>query len=127
MSILAQLNTTTGEWAVNADPETPSPVLEIGFVGPEPTVTFDGLSFGWSCAVEGKEPLSAAYPPDGVKYVSTDQAYISTDTISLDYEDSAVLSIWAENAGQRYETEVVVNIPPAPEATVEPIDDEEGS
>jgi hypothetical protein len=111
MSILAQLHVGTGVWQIAAEPESPSPVVEIGFVGDETPVRFDGLTFGFACDVDGGETIVRTYPPEGVSYVQTDQAYISTDMLLLEPGDEATLLVWAENAGERYEETVSFSVP----------------
>jgi hypothetical protein len=112
MSVLAQLDVDTGVWQIAAEPESASPVVEIGFVGGEISVRFDGLTFGFVCDVDEGDTFTATYPPEGVTYVETDQAYISSDMLHLERGDEVTLTVWAENAGERHEDTVAFTVPP---------------
>lgn len=111
MSILAKLNLADGQWTTNVQPESPSPDVEIGFHHNGSRAEFDNLAFGFTVTVDGDEKYVASYPPAGAKYISSDQRYISNDRVTLLYDDEATLSIWAENAGQRYEHSVDFVVP----------------
>ncbi len=112
MSVLAQLHVGTGVWQISAEPESPAVVVKIGFVGDQTPVRFDGLTFGFVCDVDGSDTFTATYPPEGVTYVETDQAYISSDMLHLKRGDEVTLTVWAENAGERHEDTVVFTVPP---------------
>jgi hypothetical protein len=103
MSVLAQLHFGTGDWIWKVAPESPAPDIEIGFTDEDLPVPFDNLSFGLRVVANGKEVSEASYPPPGVKYVSTDQDYISNDRVQLSADDLVTISVWAENAGVRYD------------------------
>ena len=104
MSVLAQLHFGTGEWTWKVAPESPAPDIEIGFTDSELPVDFDNLSFGLTVTANGEEAFEASYPLPGVKYVATDQEYISNDRAQLKADDLVTVSVWAENAGVRYES-----------------------
>ena len=111
MSIFAQLNLFNGQWTTIVQPESSSPVLEIGFVSDTALVEFDNLTFGYACTVNTKTVAKGSYPVEGVIYVSTDQPYIVSETIFLNYDDDAILTVWAKNAGQEYSDTVTFTVP----------------
>ena len=112
MSVLATLELATGEWTFNVAPESPSPSLEIGFKqGGGPVPQFDGLAFGFTVVANGLPVLTKAYPPQGVRYVATDQTYLTNDRVDLAPDDEVVLAVWTESAGQRYEDQTMFVIP----------------
>ena len=100
--ILASLNLSDETWTVSESDGSTS--VAVGFTSESPTTTFDNLSFGWILTVDSVEEQSAAYPPEGVVYVSTDQQYMTVDAIDVRPDDVCVLTVWAENAGKRSET-----------------------
>lgn len=112
--ILASLNLSDETWTVSEDDGSAS--IAVGFTSESPTTTFDNLSFGWSLSVDGEESASATYPPEDVVYVSTDQQYMTVDAIDVRPDDACVLTVWAENAGKRFETthEWTVDRPASP-------------
>ena len=115
--ILATLNLTDGEWSVVEDGDSSS--VAVGFTSETVPTSFDNLSFGWSLSVNAEDTESASYPEGDIVYVSTDQEYMVSDAIATSPDDDCVLSVWAENAGERYETshEFVVPRPESPYAS----------
>ena len=103
MSVLAQLHFGTGDWVWNVAPESPAPDIEVGFTDSELPVNFDNLTFGLKVVANGEEVLEASYPPPGVKYVATDQEYISNDRVQLKADDLVTVSVWAVNGGTLYQ------------------------
>jgi hypothetical protein len=115
MSVLASLNLADGVWTFDVRPESPSPDIEVGFHEADGPAVFDGLTFGLSVTVEGAERFSAVYPPEGVTYRATDQKYLTNDRVALAADDVAVLSVWAVNAGVRYDGDVTFTVPRPPQ------------
>lgn len=114
MKILADLTTKT----FTVDEET-LPHLYLGFRDNESqNVTFNNLSFGYKVTSGRKTIATVAYPPEGVQYVSSDQDYISSDTIEVDPDTSYTVAIWVENAGEKFEGKFTTKTPPAPEPVV---------
>lgn len=112
MSVLATLDLISGDWTFNVAPETPSPDLEIGFKeGNGPVAQFNRLSFGFTVVANGLLVLANTYPPEGVEYSATDQAYITNDRVDLAADDEVVLAVWAENGGQRHEGQTTFAVP----------------
>jgi hypothetical protein len=111
MSVLAKLNFSSGEWEWKVAPESPAPDFEIGFTADTLPVEFDGLAFGFTVVANGVPALTKAYPPQGVRYVATDQEYITNDRVQLKADDNVILSVWAENGGERYEGMTSFDIP----------------
>ena len=111
MSVLAQLDFSSGEWVWKVAPESPAPDIEVGFTNGGAPAEFDNLSFGLEVLANGEQAFIASYPPSGVKYIATDQEYISNDRVQLKADDNVVLSVWAENGGERYEAATTFQIP----------------
>lgn len=111
MSILASCHLPDGTWAFNVQPESPSPDIEIGFTCDHLPVEFDNLSFGLKVFANGLEAFTKSYPPEGVRYVSTDQKYISNDRVDLAADDVVVLDVWMVNAGERHEASTTFTVP----------------
>lgn len=116
MKILADLTTKT----FTVDEET-LPHLYLGFRdNGSQNVTFNNLSFGYKITSGRKNVASGTYPAEGVQYVSSDQDYISSDTIEVTPETTYNVSVWVENAGERFEDKFSTTTPAAP--VVEPVD-----
>jgi hypothetical protein len=112
MSVLATFDFGTETWAFSVAPETPSPDLEIGFKHDGgPVEQFDRLAFGFTVVANGLPVLTKAYPPQGVRYVATDQTYLTNDRVNLASDDEVVVAVWAENGGKRYEGQTAFVIP----------------
>jgi len=72
---------------------------------------FDRLAFGFTVVANGLPVLTKAYPPQGVRYVATDQTYLTNDRVNLSPDDEVVLAVWAENAGERHDDQTTFVIP----------------
>jgi len=82
MSILIQLDLSKGEWFVKTEePEPFYPSVEIGFTADSLPVVFDELSFGFSAKVNQKTPKKYSYPQNDIKYISTDQDYMVSESV----------------------------------------------
>jgi hypothetical protein len=112
MSVLATLDLTSGDWTFNVAPESPSPDFEIGFQeNSGPVAQFKELAFGFTVVANGLPVLTKFYPVQGVRYVSTDQTYLTNDRVNLASDDEVVLAVWAENDGERYEGQTTFTVP----------------
>ena len=111
MSILASLNLADGVWTFDVQPESPSPDVEVGFRDGNNRAVFDGLTFGVTVTVAGQRKLDVIYPPAGVKYVATDQQWLTSDRVHLVADDVATLDVWAVNAGVRHEGSTTFTVP----------------
>ena len=100
--ILATLDLSSGDWTIEDDSN--SSYVAVGFSSDGGPATFDNLSFGWTVSVNGEEVSSKSYPEGDIVYVSTDQTYLSMDAIDVSPDDDCVLSVWAENSGEKNET-----------------------
>ena len=77
--------------------------LCIGFIDQEPIVTFINLKFGYTLSSDDTEIQTQSYPPEGIKYLQTDQEFLVVDRLNLQSETSYSLFLWAENDVNRYE------------------------
>lgn len=111
MSILASCHLPDGSWTFDVQPESPSPDIEVGFTSDVTPVEFDGLTFGFTVSVDDTLKLTGSYPPDGVRYVATDQQYISSDRVDLAADDEATVIVWMVNAGERHEASTTFTVP----------------
>ena len=111
MSVLASCHLPDGTWTFDVQPESPSPDIEIGFTCDQLPVKFDNLSFGLKVFANGLEAFTKSYPPEGVRYVSTDQQYMTNDRLDLAADDVVVLDVWAENSGVRHEASTTFTVP----------------
>lgn len=111
MSVLASCHLPNDSWTFDAQPESPSPDIQIGFASDHLPVQFENLSFGFTVSVNGLETSTKSYPPEGLRYIATDQQYITNDRITFSPDDEVVLEVWAENAGKRYEGQTTFTIP----------------
>jgi hypothetical protein len=95
------------------EPEaTPSFDFEFHFTDGETVpIVFDHLSFGFVAKVDDQVVGGSDYPKFGIKYLSSDQPFLSTDRVNADFGDTVVFSVWVENAGLRHESEFSFSIP----------------
>ena len=77
--------------------------LCIGFTDQEPIIDFINLRFGYTLSSNDIELQTQSYPPEGLKYLQTDQEFITIDRLTFQPETSYSLFLWAENDGKRYE------------------------
>jgi hypothetical protein len=111
VSILARLDLASGAWTFDVQPEFPSPDIEVGFRNGDGPAVFDELTFGVTVTVAGQRKLDVIYPPAGVKYVATDQQWLTSDRVHLAADDVATLDVWAVNAGIRHEGSTTFTVP----------------
>jgi hypothetical protein len=103
MSVLIQLDLSKGEWFLKTEePEPFFSSLEIGFTADSLPVVFDNLSFGFSWGANGKASKKYSYPENNIKYISTDQDYMVSQTIKGNPDDVIMVDVWAKNAGMDY-------------------------
>lgn len=106
----ATLNLTDGVWAITEPDASREIIVEMGFTGATVPVVFHGLSYGWS-ATAASVQQSAAYPPENVVYMSSDQQYISADILNVLPGEAVTMSFWAENDGESFEHETTFVVP----------------
>lgn len=106
-------NFDTQSWTSDDEAQAYNAEIKIGFRnGEESPVLFDNLSFGFSVADGTNELLSGSYPPVNVTYKSSDQEYLVADVVNdLTPETDYTVSVWAENAGQRFEDTLTLTTP----------------
>lgn len=110
-------NFDTQSWTADNDTQAYSSEIKIGFRnGEENPVVFDNLSFGFAVLDGETELLSGSYPPVNVTYKSSDQEYLVADVVNdLVPEETYTVSVWANNAGQRFEDVVSFTTPRPPQ------------
>lgn len=108
--VLAILDFASGEWSFDVDEQGEELDVRIGFTyGGGPT-EFDDLAFGWSIGDHVE-----TYPKQGVSYLATDQEFVEAALTFVEYDVPMVFSVWAENGGVRYDSEIALTaIPPQP-------------
>lgn len=74
-------------------------------------VVFDGLTFGVLISINGDLYQELKYPSANIRYISTDQFYLTTEMIDIRPGDTVLLEAWAENAGRRMEHSYEVLLP----------------
>lgn len=96
MSLYAKYNIVDKEWSFDVLVEPYSSHLEIGFEGSGYPLFFNDLSFGFSLETNAGT-LQRSYPENGVEYISTDQAYLSSDAFSVVPDETVTLNVWANH------------------------------
>lgn len=116
MSVLATLDLIKGNWVFEVFPESPSPDFEIGFKENEgPVLHFHNLSFGFKVFANEVLVFQKEYPLPGVKYICTDQVYLTNDRVSLNADDKILFEVWAKNNEQEYKEQTSFTVPrPSP-------------
>lgn len=106
----ATLDFSTGTWSFEVESFDSELDIYIGFTSDVSPVKFDNLFFGWAVGEDFD-----SYPKKGIRYLSTDQPYVEVGRSNVMYDAVANVSVWAENAGIRYEGDVAfVPIPAQP-------------
>jgi len=113
--ILAKDNTKTG-WQVEFENLAANYAdLHIGFTEGAPVVEFKNLKFGYTLTRGDTTVQTNSFPPPRTRYVRTDQEYLVVERLKVDPETEYTLSLWAENAGERFETETTFTTPRPPQ------------
>jgi hypothetical protein len=85
--------------------------LHIGFTDDAPIVHFKNLKFGFELKQGDNIKQYGVYPPTGVKYVQSDQKYLTTVRLKTTPTETYELYLWAENADTRIEKTFTLEIP----------------
>lgn len=106
------LNLDEAEWMIAIDGDGHWLDIFIGFTSNGDITEFDNLSFSYSVAVNGEPFHDASYPPEGERYIATDQPYLVTDRLfGFRPDDQVGITLIAENAGIEYEDTEVFTVP----------------
>ena len=109
--ILAKDNIKTG-WQVEFENLAATWAdLHIGFTEGAPVVEFKNLKFGYTLSQDNKTLKTSQFPPPNIRYIRTDQEYLVIERLRLETETEYTLNLWAENAGERLETETTFTTP----------------
>lgn len=95
-------NLDTGEWSVDdSQLRNASTHIEIGFTDNTegPNVEFQDLRFGFILSSNNVEITRKEFPRDNHYYISSDQDYLHSEGLNVEYEKDYDLQIWVENAG----------------------------
>lgn len=105
-------NFQTGNWSLDIEDLAPNYAdLFISFTDQAPVVEFKNLKFGFELKQGDNIKQYGVYPPAGVRYVRTDQEYLTVDRLNLQTEQTYTLFLWAENNGERFEKEFEFTTP----------------
>jgi hypothetical protein len=99
--LLTKNNFKTETWSFEIEDIDPyyADIL-IGFTDETTTVQFDDLKFGYELQKENGVNQTKNYPVDNIKYVCTDQPFLSSDRLELRPNQNYTLRVWCENAGK---------------------------
>ncbi len=107
-TIFITQNLETKIWSTRYDNLDRSPVnLQFFFTNGE----FNGLQFGYTLFLGSDVISSESFPPQGVKYLTTDQEYVVATSIAVLPDKNYKLSIWSENSGDRQEIDYDFYVP----------------
>ena len=88
--------------------------LHIGFTDEAPIISFKKLTFGFELKQGENIKQYGVYPPAGVKYVQTNQTYLTTVRLKTLPTETYELFLWAENDNTRIEKTFTLEIPKPP-------------
>lgn len=109
------LNFDTTEWSLKTEGDGHWVDVFIGFTSANNVTQFDNLSFFYSVTVNGDHLQTASFPPEGQRYVATDQPYLVVDRVmGVRADDAVSLSLTVNNAGIEY-TNIKTFVVPRPE------------
>ena len=77
----------------------------------DPAVPYNGLKFGFVLSKDGQQIHSVSEPPEGITYISSDQAYLKSIPIKVDINTTYDLLLWVEESGKRYELDYTMIVP----------------
>lgn len=107
-------NFVSNSWSVALSDISSSYVnLYIGFSNNQPVVTFNNLSFGYELSSIGSN-VSERYPNPGITYNSSDETFLTIDTLYLNAETEYTLNVWAINNGVECRTTEIFTTPAIP-------------
>jgi hypothetical protein len=110
--LVATDNFKTNNWSLDIEDLAPNYAdLFIGFTNEAPIVEFKGLKFGYELKQGDNIKQYGMYPPPGVRYVRSDQAYLVVQRLNLKPEQTYTLFLWAENDGKRFEKDFEFTTP----------------
>ena len=89
--------------------------LHIGFTDKAPIISFKKLTFGFELKQSENIKQYGVYPPNGVKYIQTDQEYLITVRLKTLPTETYELFLWAENDEKRIEKTFTLKIPKPPQ------------
>jgi len=105
-------NLKKGEWIFDTFKVNPTHNhLFIGFADESSVVEFNDLKFGYELRSVGSVLKQSSYPPEGVRYVNSDQPYLVAERLLLQAETDYELYLWAENDGQHFDTTIEFTTP----------------
>lgn len=98
-SISAKFNLSTNNWVVAVANELhPEYVdLYIGFTSEVADTQFNNLVFGYELRRAGEVLYSNNFPPEGVKYVRSDQEYLVCERLGTQENTEYELYMWVTN------------------------------
>jgi hypothetical protein len=111
-SIYATDDLETGNWALdiqNLDAHYTD--LFIGFTDRAPVVEFKNLHFGFELRQNENIKKYGVFPPPGVKYICTDQQYLTIERLYLEPASSYTLYLWCENDNKKFDKEFQFTTP----------------
>lgn len=121
MSIITAIDDLeTLNWSVKTENLMPrSAELRIGFTKQAPVIEFQNLKFGYVFSKNGVVIQQANFPPEGVRYIRSDQTFLVNEVIKYDPDQTYSLFMWCENAGNRFEDtfEIITPRPRQPGAS----------
>jgi hypothetical protein len=107
-TIFITQNLATKTWSTRYDNLDRSPVnLQFFFTNGE----FNGLQFGYNFCSGSDVMSSESFPPQGVRYLTTDQEYVVSTSITTLPSRTYKLNIWSENSGDRQEIDYEFSVP----------------
>jgi hypothetical protein len=110
--IIAKDHFKTQNWEVTFEDLAPNYAdLFIGFTEDAPVVEFKDLKFKYELKQGDNIKQYGVYPPAGVRYVRSDQAYLVVERLKLEMETDYELYLWAENNKESFETTVSFTTP----------------
>ena len=89
--------------------------LHIGFTDEAPIISFKNLTFGFELKKGENIKQYGVYPPAGVKYVQTNQKYLTTVRLKTFPTETYELFLWAENDRTRIKKTFTLKIPKPPQ------------
>jgi hypothetical protein len=99
-SITLTNNLKTASWSIRTGDLVKSYVdIQLGFTIGDQSIKFDRFQFGFELKKNNLVLLRDAFPKENCTYVTTDQEYIESVRVRIEFETTYYVEVWSTNAG----------------------------
>ncbi len=115
MNLHATFNTSSRTWSFEHDDAPDWVEVRIGFAEDGIPVDLRDWTFGFVATVDGEQVASAEHPKGGIRYVSSDEPFITYDAFFQPADTPVDVTFTVSKASGVYEDSVSFVVPRAPQ------------